>query len=227
MYIGRKKSASFLGNKYLGSGIHLKNAVRKYGEKNFSVDILKECTTEEDLYNSEEYYIRELNAVGSDKFYNLSPGGIHDGFIYGPDNISNRAANRKLHSRLLARTNKQYQKKFAESRMGNKLSDETKLKISASNKGKRLGIKDSDETRAKKSLSRIGYRMSEESKLKCSINNRGKRTGMKSSEETVAKLKVAQQGRRWINNGSISKKVKAEDVDKYISLGFVFGRLPK
>ena len=39
-YIGKKKSEIFLGNKYLGSGVHLECAVKKYGKENFSVDFI-------------------------------------------------------------------------------------------------------------------------------------------------------------------------------------------
>ena len=57
-YIGRRKSNKFLGESYLGSGTHLKNAVKKYGRENFRVDLIEEIdTTYEDLVERETYYI--------------------------------------------------------------------------------------------------------------------------------------------------------------------------
>ena len=36
-YIGRRTSEVFLDTKYLGSGIHLLNAVKKYGKENYEL----------------------------------------------------------------------------------------------------------------------------------------------------------------------------------------------
>jgi len=34
---------------YLGSGLHIKNAIKKYGKENFKVEILIWCETKDDL----------------------------------------------------------------------------------------------------------------------------------------------------------------------------------
>ena len=49
-------------------------AIRKYGEQNFSVEILCECKNEE-LDRLEKFYISEYNSFNSPKGYNLTPGG--------------------------------------------------------------------------------------------------------------------------------------------------------
>ena len=75
-YIGQKKYDK--ANKwqtYLGSGIHLKRAINKYGSKNFSKIILEDCKTKEDLDKRERYWIEYYNAVKSDEFYNIASGG--------------------------------------------------------------------------------------------------------------------------------------------------------
>ena len=76
-YIGQKKSTYFKGNKYLGSGIRLKEAIKKYGKENFKVELLEEINSLEDLDIAEKSWIEKYNAVESDDFYNLSDGGQH------------------------------------------------------------------------------------------------------------------------------------------------------
>lgn len=97
-YIGRKTSQVFLGEQYLGSGKHLKNAVQKYGSENFTVTLIEWCETPEDLINREAYWIAYYRAVESDDFYNHSAGGWKEGFIPGEANIAKTERSRKINS---------------------------------------------------------------------------------------------------------------------------------
>lgn len=56
---------------YLGSGLYLKRAIKKYGKANFIRFILEEANTSEELNKLEEQYIMKFNAVQSPYFYNL------------------------------------------------------------------------------------------------------------------------------------------------------------
>ncbi|MEK4385693.1 GIY-YIG nuclease family protein [Solibacillus sp. FSL W7-1464] len=56
---------------YLGSGLYLKKAIKKYGKENFIRFILEEAYSSDELNNLEEYYIKQFNAVNSPYFYNL------------------------------------------------------------------------------------------------------------------------------------------------------------
>ena len=71
-YIG---VCTFDSDTYLGSGRLLKSAIRKYGRENFKRTILEHCSTLDEVYSKEIYYIQKYNAVKSDEFYNLSYGG--------------------------------------------------------------------------------------------------------------------------------------------------------
>lgn len=53
-YIGRHKSP-IKDNSYYGSGKIIKEALKKYGKENFSVEILEECNTKEELFEKEKY----------------------------------------------------------------------------------------------------------------------------------------------------------------------------
>ena len=55
IYVGKKISSIFLGNKYHGSGAYIKNAIHKYGEENFETELLEEAYDLEDLNMKEKY----------------------------------------------------------------------------------------------------------------------------------------------------------------------------
>lgn len=60
---------------YLGSGKLIKEAIKKYGKKNFEREILEECDNFDTLCEREIYWINKYDAVNNDNFYNLSYGG--------------------------------------------------------------------------------------------------------------------------------------------------------
>lgn len=97
-YIGRKTSKVFLSTDYLGSGVHLKRAINKYGKENFKVDLIEECATYDELVEREMYWIAYYNAVQSPSFYNASAGGYQEGFTPGEDNIAKKPEIRALNS---------------------------------------------------------------------------------------------------------------------------------
>lgn len=60
---------------YLGSGIELKLAIKKYGKQNFIKETLAETINRYELQELEKYYIDYYNAQKSSIFYNIAPGG--------------------------------------------------------------------------------------------------------------------------------------------------------
>ena len=73
---------------YLGSGVILHRAIRKYGRENFKREILCECESEEDLDERERYWINKLDA--RTKGYNIGQGGS------GGDNLTHNPNRSKL-----------------------------------------------------------------------------------------------------------------------------------
>lgn len=71
-YIGKDENDV---KSYMGSGIGIVNAIKKYGKKNFVKEILAECETSDQLNELEIYYINYYNAQESELFYNIAPGG--------------------------------------------------------------------------------------------------------------------------------------------------------
>jgi group I intron endonuclease len=77
-YIGQRHyhSNSKADDRYLGSGLLILKAIRKYGAENFSREILEECETQEELDLAEKKWIKEYNAVADRNFYNIAEGGL-------------------------------------------------------------------------------------------------------------------------------------------------------
>ena len=75
-YIGQKKyDKKGEWKYYLGSGILLDAAVKKYGKENFERKILCECETREEANQLEKTYIAEVDAVNNPMYYNIAIGG--------------------------------------------------------------------------------------------------------------------------------------------------------
>jgi len=72
-YIGQHKGA--LDDNYLGSGLAITEAIKKYGKENFSKVILCECASREEADQKEKEMISQYNAVADPNFYNLQEGG--------------------------------------------------------------------------------------------------------------------------------------------------------
>lgn len=63
---------------YLGGGILLLKAIKKYGKENFKKEILQELppnSTKKDLNKAEIYWINKTNAIIDENSYNLALGG--------------------------------------------------------------------------------------------------------------------------------------------------------
>lgn len=76
IYIG-KRTCKKEPNKdrYLGSGIKIRLAIKKYGEENFRKDILEICESENELNEREKYYINKFNSLDDKIGYNIHLGG--------------------------------------------------------------------------------------------------------------------------------------------------------
>lgn len=102
----------------------------KYGLDNFNVVIINHCETQEEAYELEEKYIKELGTKYPEG-YNMTDGG----------------AGLKGYNHL-----QETKKKISETHKGKKMSEEHKKKLSEANKGKNnpfYGKKHSKETREK------------------------------------------------------------------------------
>lgn len=90
-YVGKciydRKACSW--KTYLGSGVYLKRAIKKYGKENFYKIIIDEADNEDELRDIKEYYIDMFDAVKNKDFYNLKNSSM-GGNTYDNDKNSER-----------------------------------------------------------------------------------------------------------------------------------------
>jgi len=128
-YLGlHKHDIGEVDENYLGSGVLLAKAIKKYGWDNFDCRIVSVCETKEDLSNKEVYWIDVTNAVEDKNYYNLNKGG-YGGFDYINKNRLSPTCQGK--SPLKGKTGKDAV------RYGAILSEITKKLISIANTGRR------------------------------------------------------------------------------------------
>jgi|688.fasta_scaffold720368_1 hypothetical protein len=72
-YIGCHQTLDINDN-YLGSGKHLKRAIKKYGKENFKFEILHILNSKEEMFNMEQHIVNE-SLVKDPMSYNLKIGG--------------------------------------------------------------------------------------------------------------------------------------------------------
>jgi len=146
IYVG-KHICKNLEDGYLGSGIIITAAIKKYGKDNFKREIIEHVQTKPELSERETFWIKELRSQDLTIGYNITNGG--DGFS--------------------SWTTEQHIK-AAKKRVGQKRSEETREKQSKA----RVGMKFSDEHKKNLSKARQKRVITEETRKKCSKTSRGK-----------------------------------------------------
>ena len=75
-YIGKKNyDAAGCWKRYLGSGVYLTRAIKKYGRDNFCREVIDTAKTADELSQKEKYWIAYYDAVNSSDYYNIAGGG--------------------------------------------------------------------------------------------------------------------------------------------------------
>jgi hypothetical protein len=185
-----------LNDGYMGSGKLIKLAIQKYGIENFAKDILHVFDNEEDMKNKE----KELVII-SEQSYNLCDGG-RGGFGYvntNKLNVGGKYANTEEAKKKKSDTLKEYYKNNQKSK-----------EYWQENVDKRIQKYGVDIFK-----SFLGKKHSESSKLKIRETSKGKHEGNKNS----------QFGTCWITNGQENKKIKKEELNKFVEFGYYRGRI--
>lgn len=242
-YIGQKKSDVFLHEKYLGSGLLLKNSIKKYGKENFKVELIEECESEEQLNDREIYWISYYNACDSDDFYNIHCGGSGGDTLKGMTNEQREAHRQnvsKNHADMRGKNNPNY---------GNKMSEESKRRIGIANskhlseRNRSRHFKHSEETKqklrehhlqnrdkfSKTQIGRVKMKNLELNKVVSVYPEQveyyeslGYIRGILKNGAGHNKGKIGQY--KWVTNGIETKQIKSEELDYYLSNGYQNGR---
>lgn len=155
---------------YEGSGIYWKTHLNKHG-KDFTTEIIKECSTKEEIKEWGKHYSDLWNVVDSNEWANLKPEE-GDGGNPGPEGI------KKIVKKQIGRVpwNKgkkmpnSFGKQISERQIGSKQSQETIQKRAEKNRGQ----KRSEETKQRMSEAQKGRTFTKETKKKQSLAKKGK-----------------------------------------------------
>lgn len=151
-YIGKHKTNNPNDN-YLGSGLRLINAIKKYGINNFTKEILFIFDNEIDMNEKEKLLVNE-SVVKNNLYYNIALGGQGGQIILIPDHPRYDEVCSKISKKALERSEqnslniKELHKKKMIGMYNKKHTDETKHKIRNAHLGKDVSI----ETRQKLSI---------------------------------------------------------------------------
>ena len=144
IYIGKHQTENINDN-YFGSGLALRNAIKKYGKEHFLKEVLFVFDTEAEMNQKERELITEEFVNRSDT-YNLGIGGEGGPHFKGKTHTAESIAKR------------------TKSREGFKLSEESRQKISDANRRRVI----SDETRQKLAEKARQRKQTDETKKKLS-----------------------------------------------------------
>ena len=252
LVVNKKNNKKYIGQhrglfttSYLGSGKLIKQAVDKYGKDAFNVHLLCVCTTVEELNEKECYYIEHLNAVESQEFYNLRPGG---NMTYEPKPTI-YTEERKLKNRL-SHLGRKYKPMSLQGRIniskagkGKKRTPEQRKLMSERSKNRRwinngsvnkmikidmldeyldsgwvLGILPSKTSR--KPVSKETRELMRQNKLD---KPRSAESRQKQSQ-TMLGHTAYNKSTIWVNNGLYCRMIPKERLEEYQILGYVQGR---
>ena len=139
-YIG-KHSTNNLVDGYMGSGIAIKNAIKKYGLENFKKDILCFFDSQDDALKVESFLVTPY-LINREDCYNMNIGG-KGGSLKGRK--LSEETKRKIGEVSKGKHNnlgkhfifsEEHRRKIGDATRGRITSEETKHKISEANKGK-------------------------------------------------------------------------------------------
>jgi len=146
IYIGKAQNSckSTIRNEYLGSGVFLRRAIKKYGKENFYKEIIDTAANKKDLNDKEIYWIDYYNSRNQDIGYNITAGG--EGSDYWKGKKFSDSHRKKISDAFSGENNPFY---------GKHLSAEHKEKLRIVNLGSKRPPR-SEEYRKKLSESRKG-----------------------------------------------------------------------
>jgi len=216
-YIGQTIKKGEQLDKYLGSGLNIVSAIKKYGRSNFEKEILIACDSKYQLDRMERLFISLMKPD-----YNIAPGGqcrqTPETYRKIADKNRGRVFSEETRRRMSESAkvkifSDEHRKHIGDAHRGNhynlgrKTSDETKQKLSNALSGSNnpfYGKTHSDEV--KKLISRlktgnknmVGKHLSDETKYKIAISKIGEKNhnwGKPLSDERKEKLRVSKIGK--------------------------------
>ena len=245
-YIGQSQDIAtrFREHKYLlrrnkYGNRKIQNAWNKYGEGNFTFEVIEECTVDE-LDEKEMKYIKEYDSHYNG-YNNTDGGGGIRGWKHSEEFKEKMSLSNKVNPRIptpeqierLIEYNKtreyhhseETKQKMRMSHKGLKATEETKENMSVAQKK----VWENNEERREANRKRFKESnpmkfMTDEQKKQLIEKVRKANLGKKRSAETCRNIGNIHRGSRYMTDGKINKRVREEEFQDYLDNGFRFGR---
>lgn len=207
-YIGKHQTEN-INDDYLGSGLRIRRAIKKYGAENFIKEIIKEYNTAEELNKAERLLITE-EILNDKNCYNLALGG-QGGFL-----------GESIREKVKGLWTDERRKKQSEIAKTTVKSEKWLI----SNKNKLHSWKKMDESQKEKQKVSMSNSIKD---LWKSPEHREKMKVVRSKTPTRDSFIYATLGRSWVCNPNGKRRlVKPEEIEMLIKLGWMKGKnLPK
>lgn len=210
-YIGQRFSkqikGSFYDDIYLGSGIVLNRAIKKYGKENFSKEIVQICNSKEELNEAEKYWINyyKANINSNSQFYNIAAGGA------AGDNWTGKSNEYKEYFKQIISTSNRQRKRNPDNIKGNKNPAYGKKWC---NDGIKNYLLCHEEIKARNLT--LGLLRTKEHNQKISKSHKGKKHNYSSTQSRIC-----------YNNGIVNIFIYPSDIEEYETAGWVKGMIRK
>ena len=185
-YVGQHISKRKDASTYIGSGIVIQQAIKKYGKKSFDKKILFEAHSIEELNLAERFFILKLKPT-----YNISSGGTGRQYKCWSDDRKSSFKEKmsgenapNFGGKLVTEEVRQRQ---SLAKLGKKPSDITKEKMRISH--------NKESTLEKNRQTHLGRKHSEETKKKMSLSRKGKSLSSKGKPWSEARRKAHEEGK--------------------------------
>lgn len=194
-------------------------AIKKYGWDNIEHIILAENLSKEDACKMEQDLIAQYKSNDRDYGYNITCGGNVGCLGYKHTDSTKEKMSIDRKGKKLVRQKQNYKPW----NYGIAMSDEQKENL----RQHRLGTTLSEDTKQKISRSLKGRTFTDEYKHNVSIRQSGVNNsfyGKSHSTEVRKLLSENMSNRIWVNNGNCLKRVKPDELQHYLDLGWSKGR---
>lgn len=188
-YVGMH-SAVNMNNYYLGSGVLLKKAIKKYGKENFIKEVLCVCESKEIAHGNENKFIEQYNTIQPNG-YNIHPkGGLGLNDYHIDESLKKMSINRSgkpAWNKGIKHTNETIQKMIKakakyKGKPGHKHTEEFKVNLAKRN-SERIITDDYREKRRQLMLNRKASEVTKEKMRKSHIGLNTWSKGIKLTEE--------------------------------------------
>ncbi|MGN1124939.1 MAG: GIY-YIG nuclease family protein [Candidatus Gastranaerophilaceae bacterium] len=224
-------------NKY--GNLKIQNAWNKYGEDNFVFEVIEECMIDE-LDELEIFYIKKYDSHYNG-YNNTDGGGGVRGWKHNEEFKQKMSLSNKINPRRptpeqierLIHYNKtrdyhhsdETKAKMSEAHRGLTASDEAKRNMSVAQKKCWENADERRKAQSERFKTDNPYtKLSDEKKAEIARKSREANLGKKRSAEACANIGNIHRGSKYMTDGKVNKRVKEADIQKYLDMGFTFGR---